>query len=268
MNTKTWNFANIIVIKGAIIIIVMLLVAPPNCRAGLKKWWPALEVTQLANNAQLLFIAIQEADILKSNVDQYKKMYQNTKRLKHFQRVEIIDDIRSLSRIVATGRAIAYSSARIDEKYNQIHQAYGDYADMRGNKSARDYHAFSEKYREWAQSNHDSVKGALKAAGLQARQFQSEARAMRKIENQVSAAKGRNKILQASASIAAQEVAQLKKLRQLVMSQIQIQAAQVGGQVDRHSEDDSDLQRALQPRHGLNPDRGGGINMNEPMRSN
>lgn len=224
----------------------------------------ATERTQLLNLAELLAIAIDTEDTLDENIKQYKDMELNTDWFGYYHKQRLLGDIRRLSQIVKIGQAVAYSSAGIDRAYRQAHQA--NYAEMRGNKSARNYQTFADKYQKWAQINHDSVKGALRAAGLQARQFYNENELIKNIEHQIDKAEGRNRILKAAASLSGQEITQLGKLRQLLMSQIQIQAAQVGGQVDRQSEEDEDLQRALRPRHGLNPDRSGGINMNTPMR--
>ena len=255
--------------KNSKIIFLMLFVfmIMPAARSQAFLWdlpKRATERTQLLNLAELLDIAIKTKRTLNENIKQYEDMKLNTDWFSYYHKQRLLGDIQRLSKIVKIGRAVAYSSARIDQTYRQAHQA--DYAEMRGNKSARNYQVFADKYREWAQINHDSVKGALKAAGLQARQFYNDNELIKNIEHQIDNAEGRNRILKAAASLSGQEITQLGKLRQLLMSQIQIQAAQVGGQVDRQSEEDADFQRALRPRHGLNPDRGGGINMNTPMR--
>lgn len=69
----------------------------------------------------------------------------------------------------------------------------------------------------------------------------------------MESAAGTKQLLQAGGSIAAMQVEQLQKLRQLQMAQIQLQASHVGGQVDRQAEDDSSWHRAVAPREN-NPD--------------
>ena len=147
------------------------------------------------------------------------------------------------------GRAVAYSSGQIDEDYQREYRDFEYYAQrQQGN-----HDALAERYRDWSQSNHDSVRGALRAAGLQAQQFDREDSALRSIEAQIENAAGTKQLLQAGGSIAAMQVEQLQKLRQLQMAQIQLQASHVGGQVDRQAEDDSAWHRAVAPRDN-NPD--------------
>jgi hypothetical protein len=87
---------------------------------------------------------------------------------------------------------------------------------------------------------------------------QREDAALRTIEQQMMTVDGTRKVLQAGGNIAAMQVEQLQKLRQLMMAQIQIQSTVAGSNIDRQAEDDADLQRLLTPRTGLNDSRNGG----------
>jgi P-type conjugative transfer protein TrbJ len=240
---------------------------PPVVAGGGGLTGGATEITQLLNNTELLDIAIKEAENLAYQIRQYEIMYENMRNLPNHIKQQALADLQALASIVATGRGVAYSSGQIDEDYQREHRSFEYYEQMqRGETGQRDHAAFSERYRDWSEVNHDSVRGALRAAGLQAQQFDREDSALRTIEAQMESAAGTKQLLQAGGSIAAMQVEQLQKLRQLQMAQIQLQSAQVGGSIDRQAEDDADLQRALRPLEGLNENRGGGLGWGGSVR--
>ncbi len=231
------------------ILILTFITAAPAYSGGGGMTGGATEATQILNNAELIDVAIREAENLAYTIRQYEIMYENFRDLPNHIKQQALADLQHLAQIVSTGRAIAYSSGQIDEDYRREYRDFEHYAQ----RQQESHDALAERYRNWSQSNHDSVRGALRAAGLQAQQFDREASALRSIELQMENAVGTKQLLQAGGSIAAIQVEQLQKLRQLQMAQIQLQASHVGGQVDRQAEDDSAWHRAVAPRDN-NPD--------------
>jgi len=254
-------------LAAGVALALTVAIAPPGMAGGGGLTGMATEITQLLNNAELVDVAIKEAENLAYTIRQYEIMYENMRNLPNHIKQQALADLQALASIVATGRGVAYSSGQIDEDYQREHRSFEYYEQMqRGETGQRDHAAFSERYRDWSEVNHDSVRGALRAAGLQAQQFDREDSALRAIEAQMESAAGTKQLLQAAGSIAAMQVEQLQKLRQLLMAQIQLQSAQVGGSIDRQAEDDADLQRALRPVDGLNPNRSGGLSWDGSVR--
>ncbi len=261
---NTWKQFNSLAAGVAIAISVSV---SPVVAGGGGMTGGALEITQIANNAELIAVAISEAENLAYTIQQYEIMFENFKNLPNHIKQQALADLQQLAQIVATGRAVSYSSGQIDEDYRREHRDFEYYAgNGRDADGIRDHEFFSERYRDWAQVNHDSVRGALRAAGLQAQQFDREDSALRTIEQQMESAAGTKQLLQAGGSIAALQVEQLQKLRQLQMAQIQLQSAQAAGTIDRQAEDDADLQRALEPVTGLDDNRSGGVSMGGSIR--
>lgn len=228
-------------------------------------------VIQAVEYAEQIQQHATQAENLKRNLEQYEQMIKefelNDRAVPNYIKQRAMADLQALAGIVAAGRAVAYSSGQIDEDYQREHRSFEYYEEMqRGEHGQRDHVAFNERYRDWAEVNHDSVRGALRAAGLQAQQFDREDSALRAIEEQMESAVGTKQLLQAGGSIAAMQVEQLQKLRQLQMAQMQLQSAQVGGAIDRTAEDDADLQRALKPLEGLDDGRGGGLGWGGSIR--
>lgn len=224
---------------------IFLTVQSSQVVSGGGRFAGATEPTQLLNNAELIDVAISEAENLAYTIRQYEIMYENFRSLPKHIKQQALNDLKDLADIVATGRAIAYSSGQVDEDYQREYRDF-DYYAQNNQERHEDYAA---RYREWSQTNHDSVRGALRSAGLQAAQFSREDSALRAIEHQIESARGERQLLEASGAIAALQVEQLQKLRQLQMAQIQLQASHVGGQVDRQAEDDSAWHRATAPRN-------------------
>ncbi len=243
-------FSKIEAALGCLVLTVFLFQTPSAKAGGCPQC--ATEFTQILNNVQLAISAAQEAKNLATNIQQYQTMLKSVSRLPQQIQQQALGDLQKLASIVAQGRAVAYSSGTLAEDYERQHRDFSYYENL-GSKTSDNHEAYSTRYREWAESNHDSIRGALQAAGLQAQQFSTEASALKAIEQQIGSAVGQTQVLQAGASIAALQSEQLMKLRQLTMAQMQMQAADAGGRVEKQAEEDAIMQRARQP-HSYNPD--------------
>lgn len=246
--------------------LTLTIAAAPPVMAGAAAGG-STEITQILNNVELIEVALKEAENLAYTIRQYEIMAENFKELPTHIKQQALADLQDLAQIVASGRSVSYSSGQIDEEYRREHRDFDYYADRdRGPGGERNHEFYSDRYQQWAETNHDSVRGALRAAGLQAQQFYDEGAALRAVENQMESASGTRQLLQAGGSIASMQVEQMQKLRQLVMAQVQLQTAQAGGNIDRQAEDDSDLQRALMPQTDLDDSRGGGLSIGGSIR--
>ncbi|MGZ7274574.1 hypothetical protein ACXWPL_10080, partial [Streptococcus pyogenes] len=74
--------------------------------------------------------------------------------------------------------------------------------------------------QNWSDTNRDTIGGTLKAANLTAEQFSSEESTMSSLRSMSESADGQMKALQVGHQIAAQQVAQMQKLRGLVSQQM------------------------------------------------
>lgn len=185
------------------------------------------EVTQILNNAELMNQTnemyeqtVKLRNQLQRQTDMLNDMNRNSQVLTSQQWSRTQDDLQKLSDVVRKGEAIAYSSANLDEIYRQKYKGYEEYS--RNNAGPINY---SDRYSEWSQTNRDSVVGAMKSANLQQSQFQGEQSTMQAIETMGRSSKGRMEALQVGNMIAAHQVSQMQKLRELVMAQMQMQAS-------------------------------------------
>jgi P-type conjugative transfer protein TrbJ len=227
----------------------------------------ATEFTQLLTYEEMLNSAITDAENLSINIRKYQIMAANVKHLPTFIKQNAMADLQRLANIVSMGDAISYNSAQLDTLYREAYRDFKHYMKEKGSNDKTGHENLNERYQKWSKVNHDSVLGAMKAAGMQSNQFAEEYADIAKIEHQMQTASGTSQLLQAGGSIAAMQVEQLQKLRQLQMTQIQLQSAYIATSIDRQAKDDADLQKALTPVKGLDPDRkDGGFSWNDSFR--
>lgn len=117
------------------------------------------------------------------------------------------------------GQAIAYTMANVGQQFQVRFPDFNNW--MNQNFGAQN---FMQSYRQWYTTQRDAISGALQVANLQAGQFQNENQVMAQLNAMGNNAQGRMQALQVGAQIANQQVQQMQKLRQLVMSQMNMQA--------------------------------------------
>ncbi|WP_245454890.1 P-type conjugative transfer protein TrbJ [Mesorhizobium sp. M3A.F.Ca.ET.080.04.2.1] len=207
----------------------MLSFAAPHLALAGGVTGQATEWTQLANNAELVKLLessgvqvenqvkqiAQLAEQIQNQLNIYQNMLQNTAQLPNHIWGQVENDLNRLQGIVAQGNGVAFSMGNIDDVLKQRFQSF---ADMKTNLPNGE--AFSSTYQSWSDTNRDTIGGTLKAANLTAEQFSSEESTMASLRSMSESADGQMKALQVGHQIAAQEVAQLRKLRGLVSQQM------------------------------------------------
>lgn len=189
----------------------------------------ATEWTQLANNAQLVDLLkssglqvdnqltqiSQLAEQIQNQLRIYENMLQNTAQLPSHIWGEVEADLNRLRDIVNQGQSISFSMGNADD---QLQQRFKSYSDLQTNLP--NVESFSSTYQTWSDTNRDTIGSTLRAASLTADQFDSEESTMSSLRDMSESADGQMKALQVGHEIAAQQVAQMQKLRGLVSQQM------------------------------------------------
>ncbi len=189
----------------------------------------ATEWTQLANNAQLVDLLkssglqvdnqltqiSQLTEQIQNQLKIYENMLQNTAQLPNHIWGQVEGDLNKLRSIVDQGQSIAFSMGNADDVLKQRFKSYGDLKVNLPNAET-----FSSTYQSWSDTNRDTIGSTLKAAILTADQFDSEESTMSSLRSMSESADGQMKALQVGHEIAAQQVAQMQKLRGLVSQQM------------------------------------------------
>src|SRR5579875_2403945 len=98
-------------------------------------------------------------------------------------------------------------------------------------------------YRTWSQTSLDTTLGALRAAGLQSQQLQSEQTVLNALRGMAQSADGRMQALQVSNQIAEQQVEQLMKLRELMLADLSSKQAYQAAQVQQQAATEAATER-------------------------
>jgi type IV secretion system protein TrbJ len=189
----------------------------------------ATEFTQLANNAELINLLeksgvqvenqltqiSQLAEQIQNQLKIYDNMLQNTAQLPNHIWGQVEGDLKKLQSVVSQGEGIAFSMGNVDDV---LKQRFKSFADLKSNLPNAE--TFSSSYQSWSDTNRDTIAGTLKAANLTAEQFSSEESTMGSLRLMSETADGQMIALQVGHQIAAQQVAQMQKLRGLVSQQM------------------------------------------------
>jgi P-type conjugative transfer protein TrbJ len=140
-------------------LIVVTVQTPQPAAAGVF----ATEVTQLLNHAQLIMQYLRQAQQLEQAIKQTTDMIKNSKVLPGQVFGSISSDLNALGSIVQGGQALSYSLSNLDSQFKARFPGYG-YSGS----------GYFTQYRSWSQTSLDTTLGALRAAGLQGQQLQSE----------------------------------------------------------------------------------------------
>ena len=192
--------------KPVIVLMALFAVttdAPQRAEAGAF----ATEVTQILNHAQLVLAYIRQGLQLENEISMYTNMLRNTKNLPSQTFGQIQADINALAQIVQGGQALAYSLGNLDQLFRQTYPGYGTNPTV-----------YYRNYQKWSQTTLDTTLGALRAAGLQSQQMQSEQAVIKSLESMAQTADGQMQALNVLGQISDQQVQQLMKLRELMLA--------------------------------------------------
>jgi type IV secretion system protein TrbJ len=204
----------------AALLITVFIQPPQPVEAGAF----ATEVTQLLNHGQLIMQYLRQGEQLANEIKMLEDMIRNVKPLPGQTFGPITADINALATIVQGGQALAYSLGNLDAVFRRTYPGYGYNAN-----------AYYTNYRNWSQTSLDTTLGALRAAGLQGQQLQSEQSVLNSLRGMAQTSDGRMQALQTLGQINEQQVQQLMKLRELMMADMSSKQAYQATVIQRES---------------------------------
>jgi P-type conjugative transfer protein TrbJ len=205
-------------------------VSPASAHAGVPGLF-ATEYTQLLNYAELVGQLEQQVTMVENQLTQIADMTTQGVTITNQLFGTVASDITNLRQIVNTGEALSYTMSNLDSTFRVRFPGYA---------SSTNY---GQSYQTWSQTSLDSTLGALKAAGLQDSQFDSDEALLATLQNQSQSSVGRMQALEVGNQIAENQAEQLMKLRQLMMADMQSKASYQGSlvQAEATKQANSDL---------------------------
>ena len=197
------------------------------------------EFTQLANNLQLVDQLARQIQLVQQAIKRHENMLLNTTGLDGFKFGDALAELKQVSSLLGQAKALSITSADLDGRFAGKHKDYSAY--IRGQLDAE---GLTDKYQQWSEDTNSNVLATLKAANLQNQQIEgSESSLLSELETLAGTAEGRMQALQVANQIALAAARQTQKLRQLVLTQLQLQANFIQVQMDREAARDAALNR-------------------------
>jgi P-type conjugative transfer protein TrbJ len=190
----------------------------------------ATELTQLANKVTLVQQLANEAKQLQNEVSELENMVLNTATIPNQIWGTAVQDFSQLKSLFSQSQSLAFTAGNLDQQFATRYGTYGSY--LAEKMTAADW---NNKYTEWSQEGSNNALNALKGLGLQASQLSKDQDVMQQLQGMASSTQGRMQALQVANMIAAQNVAQIQKLQQLMMMQLQMQADYLAMQQDKEA---------------------------------
>jgi P-type conjugative transfer protein TrbJ len=210
------------------------------------------EFTQLANNLQLADQLARQVQLVQQSIRQSENLLLNTKGLESFRFGNTTGDLRQITQLLGQAKSLSYTSAGLDGQFSQKYKDYNAYVSEK-----MDAEALDRKYQQWSEDTNSSVLTTLKAANLQNTQMEGDEETLfKQLEDMSGTAEGRMQAIQVANQIAIAAARQTQKLRQLMLTQIWLQAIYIQTQADRQAAGDAAWHNFTK-ENAINPGNGG-----------
>ena len=211
-------------IIAAIVSASLVAAVPPSFAGSVAGFGGATEITQLANNVELVNLYLQQVQSYATQLQQYQNMIQNTLNIPAQVWGAVEADLMGVANIVKQGQALAYSATNIASQFENTFKGF--------TFTGTD---FKKEYRDLSRKTLDTLKGALMAANMQSDQFATEEGVLTALRAMSQSAQGQMQAIQVGVQIAEQQVQQLQKLRQLMMAQLSQQNTYLAAQEQKEA---------------------------------
>jgi P-type conjugative transfer protein TrbJ len=187
-------------------------VCPVSAHAGVPGLF-ATEYTQILNYVELAGQLEKQVVMVENQLNQLADMAKHGITITDQLFGTVASDITTLRQIVNTGQALSYTLSNMDGTFRLRFPGYSPSTN------------YGQSYQTWSQTSLDSTLGALKAAGVQNSQFDSDSALLQSLKSQSQSAVGRMQAIEVGNQIAENQAEQLMKLRQLMMADMQSKSA-------------------------------------------
>lgn len=191
-------------------------------------------VTQLLDSANLAQMLLTQAEDLANSYAMYANMIKNTGTLPTQIFGDAMAEINQIKSIMDTANGIAYTASDLSAKFSQRYKGADAYKSL-----GIDSEDISAKFDQWSSDTNEAALNTLKVMKAQSDGFTDEDALLQQIQSHAQSADGQMQAISVGNELAIQNVAQLQKLRQLLMTQSAMQA-----QIIQRDQDREDVARA------------------------
>jgi P-type conjugative transfer protein TrbJ len=179
----------------------------------------ATELTQIANNAELVAQVAQLAEQIQNQITMIQDLIYNTLTIPD----QIFRDVKgvytTVKGIIDKTKGLVYNLANLDEELKRRFKSYSDLSKI---SQVED---FSTEYRNIVGARMETVRSSMEAIGVSMEELiKDDASALSELQKKARSAKGRNELIQATNQLLGFLAEDAMKLRQLAMIQAQTAA--------------------------------------------
>jgi P-type conjugative transfer protein TrbJ len=206
------------------VLAIVVLLAPSGA------WAQAivLDLTNLIQNTISALKAVEsvlnEVQMIANQIKQLENMVQNTSTYSGVWDQDALPRLNRLGQIIEQEQAIAYSMAGMERVFRERYPGYRPVTD------------WATAYDQWTRTTLDTLRGTLAAVRLHADDFGDEQRRIQTLTALSDSAEGRMQAIQAGNMLAAEQIQQLAKLRQLMMAQVNAQNVYMASVTNRDAQ--------------------------------
>ena len=205
----------------------MMTVVEPG-QAGVAIGLPAQEWTQLLNHAQLLGMSQKQIEMAVTALKSYQELSRAGTLLSHQQWSNVSSDLLNIAQIAQVGQGIAFSMSSLDAQFRQSYPGF--------NVPSAPYF---QQYQKWSQVTLDTIRGTMKSNGMIWQNLRNEDQLRTYLQQQSQSAVGQTQAIQVGAQVGIEEIGQLQKLRELMLSDMQSKQAYQAYQVQKDMQQQS-----------------------------
>jgi P-type conjugative transfer protein TrbJ len=189
-----------------IIMLSLLIIFPPASFAIL--------VVDVATEINTAITYAKEIEAIKHQLEQLDYERKNLAKLSHLRWDNAQSALDQLADVVNKSYSLAYSMADIDQQFRKLFPGYNQQA-------TTDYAA---DYKNWVRTTQATMNGILDQVNESYKQIQEEATFAQMLADQAKKPTGRLQAVQIGIEIAAEQIAQIQKLKATMMAQANAQA--------------------------------------------
>lgn len=194
---------------------------------------------QMFEYAEAVNTQLNTAQQLATQIQQYENMVKQGLALPDRMFNSLTSDLQRVTDVYNNAQSLGRNVADLESKFKQQFQGYDAYLNSTGKASE----VMPERYKNWSQQGLDNARTAMQAAGINTSTFATEDSQLDQLVSRSQSAAGRLQAIQAGNEIAASNVQQLQKLRDLLATQITLQGNYMAQQQERSSVDDAFLEK-------------------------
>ena len=180
------------------------------------------EVTTIAMKAQQVLQYLKEVQIALNALQIVQMMIREGQNQATHPSTNIAADLGTLSTILVQSQGLAGDMAQMDAIFRNVYAPY----------SISPVVSFAAAYNQWATTTLNTIHGTANVAGMQGSMLMNEQAFLAQVQAMNQTDMGQDQLIQLGNAIGTEEIAQLQKLRQLMIADMSSKSAFLAQQVN------------------------------------